>query len=454
MANATYDAVIVGASLAGCATAIHLARRGAQVALVERDANPAAFKKLCTHSIHSSALPAIERLGLREPLEAAGAMPIELEIWTRWGWIRDPWPPRDRPAHGYNLRRERLDPLVREIASGTPGVHVLRNVEMRGGRPVGVTLERPDGEMIDLAFSLLVGADGRHSPTAKAAGVRETVKRHDRFAYYAHYRDTPMRSGSTCQTWFMDPDWAGAFATDDGVVIAGVMLPKSKLADWKQDLWGNLERRFASLADAPDLTAGRRASPMMGMFDMPCISRPAARPGLALVGDAALAADPLWGVGCGFAFEAAEWLADSVAAPLAGDGDLDAGLRAYAKRHKAKLGGHAFLMADYASGRRFNAIETLMYSGAARDPACAATLLAFGTRNIGPGEFLSPPSLARSAAANLAHRPGRGRAPGRVFPPAIGAGHGLGDRADAGDQLVGLQAAAAGRTSGEAPAAE
>ena len=33
-------------------------------------------------------------------------------------------------------------------------------------------------------------------------------------------------------------------------------------------------------------------------------------PGLALVGDAALATDPLFGVGCGWAFQTAEWLAD------------------------------------------------------------------------------------------------------------------------------------------------
>jgi len=39
-------------------------------------------------------------------------------------------------------------------------------------------------------------------------------------------------------------------------------------------------------------------------------------PGMALVGDAALAIDPLWGVGCGWALQSAEWLADSVAPAL------------------------------------------------------------------------------------------------------------------------------------------
>jgi 2-polyprenyl-6-methoxyphenol hydroxylase-like FAD-dependent oxidoreductase len=39
-----YDAVIVGASLAGCTTAIALGRAGARVALVEKRPDPAAFK--------------------------------------------------------------------------------------------------------------------------------------------------------------------------------------------------------------------------------------------------------------------------------------------------------------------------------------------------------------------------------------------------------------------------
>ncbi|WP_443065393.1 FAD-dependent monooxygenase [Streptomyces sp. NBC_00536] len=45
-----YDVVISGASLAGSAAAILLARRGVRVALLERRSDPAAYKVLCTHS--------------------------------------------------------------------------------------------------------------------------------------------------------------------------------------------------------------------------------------------------------------------------------------------------------------------------------------------------------------------------------------------------------------------
>ena len=50
---------------------------------------------------------------------------------------------------------------------------------------------------------------------------------------------------------------------------------------------------------------------MIGKIDMTNRVRVPVAPGLALVGDAALATDPLFGVGCGWAFQSAEWLADA-----------------------------------------------------------------------------------------------------------------------------------------------
>ncbi|MGO8779768.1 MAG: FAD-dependent oxidoreductase [Rhodomicrobium sp.] len=82
--RAEYDAAIVGASIAGCSAAIFLARNGAKVALIERDPDPAAYKKVCTHFIQASATPTIERLGLAEAIEAAGGVRK-----TSWRCLRD-----------------------------------------------------------------------------------------------------------------------------------------------------------------------------------------------------------------------------------------------------------------------------------------------------------------------------------------------------------------------------
>src|SRR4051794_11254218 len=105
-----YDAVIVGGSLAGCATAIQLGRAGLSVALVEKQPGPDAYKRMCSHFIQASGVPAIERLGLLEPIEAAGAVRPRMHAWTKWGWIEAP---PERASRGVNLRREVIDPLVR-----------------------------------------------------------------------------------------------------------------------------------------------------------------------------------------------------------------------------------------------------------------------------------------------------------------------------------------------------
>jgi flavin-dependent dehydrogenase len=73
-------------------------------------------------------------------LEAAGGVANRFEMWTRWGWIRHP----DVSArHGYNIRRQVLDPMLRSMAAETPGVTFLpgltvSDVLMENGRIVGV----------------------------------------------------------------------------------------------------------------------------------------------------------------------------------------------------------------------------------------------------------------------------------------------------------------------------
>src|SRR5881227_367336 len=116
-----YDAVVVGASLGGCTAATLLGRQGARVALVERHSDPEAFKRICSHFIQSSAVPTLERLGLLDEIEQAGGVRSRLRMWTRWGWTE--FDSTQLPA-AVNLRRERLDPLMRRIAAETPGVEL------------------------------------------------------------------------------------------------------------------------------------------------------------------------------------------------------------------------------------------------------------------------------------------------------------------------------------------
>jgi 2-polyprenyl-6-methoxyphenol hydroxylase-like FAD-dependent oxidoreductase len=139
-----------------------------------------------------------------------------------------------------------------------------------------------------------------------------------------------------------------------------------------------------SLADAPSLDSARPIAKWFGKLEMPSTIRPAAARGMAFVGDADQASDPLFGVGCGWAFQSADWLDEEAGPALHGsDRELSRALGAYARRHRRKLGAHHWLISDYSSGRRFSPLDKLVYSTAARDAELAGQVEDFGTHSIG-----------------------------------------------------------------------
>ena len=106
-------------------------------------------------------------------------------------------------------------------------------------------------------------------------------------------------------------------------------------------------------------------------------------------------------MGCGFAFQTAQWLVDCTAPDLLAGRPLAAALKRYACTVARRLGGHRFLINDFARRRRFNAIERLMFSAAAKDANMSRHLHAFGARLIGPMGLLAPGALLRAAWVNL-----------------------------------------------------
>jgi menaquinone-9 beta-reductase len=419
-AVADYDAVIVGASLAGCTAAMLLGRAGARVALVEKRGSAEAFKRVCSHFIQASAVPTLERAGLLEPMLAAGGLRSGLRIWTRWGWIVPPHDPRNA---GVNLRRERLDPLVRSLAAETPGVELLLGrsvhalVRDQAGTVGGVVVQEREGGETTLRGTLVVGADGRDSKVAELAGVPERRTRHERFAYGGYFRGDAPAGAPDAMLWMTDPQWAAAFPTDDDLTFYAAMPTKQWLPEFKRDPERTLVTFLADQPEPPPIREAQLVSPVIGKLDMENRLRRPVAPGLALIGDAALAIDPLWGVGCGWAFQSAEWLADAVAPALAGAEPLATGLQRYRRRHARGLRGHALMMVDYARGRRFNASERLLFSAAVRDERVAAVFEQFGTRQIGPAQAF--PRLLPLALAAHARRLAEGRRGGAdQAPPA------------------------------------
>ncbi|HWG09412.1 MAG TPA: NAD(P)/FAD-dependent oxidoreductase [Solirubrobacteraceae bacterium] len=422
-----YDAVVVGASLAGCASAITLAREGARVALVEQRPDASAYKKICSHYIQSSAVPALERLGLLEPMMRAGAVRSRARINTPWGWIEPP--AVSSVPSGVNLRRSVLDPLIREAAASTPGVelivgHAVHELLRDGTAVSGAVARDSKGNERRLRAKLLIGADGRGSRVAKLAGVATKTVRHGRVAYGGYFEGPGPDGAPDATLWMLDPDMAAAFPTDAGLTFYAAMPIKEHAAAFREEPAKALVSFLEGVPDAPPIAASRMIQPAQGKLDMTNVANTPTAPGLALVGDAALAIDPLWGVGCGWALQSAEWLADSVAPALAGSEPLARGLKRYRRRHARALRGHAAMIYDYAGGRTFNPGERMLFSAATFDERVSGVMEAFGTRNIGPARMLAtgaPLALKAHVRKRLLGRRAA-RTPGGAVPTAAPGG--------------------------------
>jgi flavin-dependent dehydrogenase len=397
-----YDVAVVGASIAGCTTAIMLARAGARVALLEKSPDPAAYKRICTHYIQSSGVPTLERLGMLERMMDAGALRSRPRIWTRWGWIE---PPNDGSVPcGVNLRRERLDPLIRQLAAETSGVelilgHSVEELVRENGRVCGVQARATSGERSEISARLVVGADGRDSRVAKLSGVRTKAVPHGRIAYGGYFEGPKPATYPDQALWILDPDMAAAFPTDGDLTLYAAMPTKDRLPEFKRDPEAALKTFIGSIPEAPPIRASRLVGDVKGKVDMTNVLHSPTAPGLALAGDAAGALDPLWGVGCGFALQSAEWLADSVAPALTGAESLEQGLERYRRRYARGLRGHTRTIVDYASGRKLSAPERLLFSTATYDKRVGRIFEAFGSRNIGPVRMIAT-AIPLAAIAN------------------------------------------------------
>ena len=110
-----YDVVIAGARCAGAATALLLARAGARVLLVDRQARGS--DTMSTHALMRTGVLQLERWALLTRLQSEGTPPIGI---TTFHYGPEAVPVAIRPEHGvhhlYAPRRTVLDRILVEAA--------------------------------------------------------------------------------------------------------------------------------------------------------------------------------------------------------------------------------------------------------------------------------------------------------------------------------------------------
>ncbi|MFJ3921485.1 FAD-dependent oxidoreductase [Streptomyces sp. NPDC090022] len=426
-----YDVIIVGASIAGCTAATAYGRAGLRVALVERQRSPQAHKTLCGHFVLGGTHGVLQRLGFWQPMVARdAAVTTGLGMWTEHGWIVPRHDGTVPPA--ISLRRSKLDPLLREIAGATPGVELMlghRVVDLvrdQAGGIRGVVTEHGGTGSTELRARLVVGADGHHSTVARLAEVPENRAPNERFLFWTYYEGASMNGPGDGQVWPLGRDVAVCIRVDNGLTQVGVFPAKDRLPEFTAERDAAYDRFVARLPDGPSLAGARRVSHLIGTTDYPCIRRdPVPRPGLALIGDAATASDPVPAVGCGWAFRSAVWLADATAGPLAQGRDLRQSLRGYRRARR-------FIDAYDALGRREalagppNPLQRAIRTAAVSDPDISRRLALFAMRAESPSVLLNPKVVIRAFAGSRGRRPRSGlTAASTRYPEGPGEGGGL-----------------------------
>jgi 2-polyprenyl-6-methoxyphenol hydroxylase-like FAD-dependent oxidoreductase len=195
MGRQSYDAVIVGARVAGTPAAARLAEQGWKVLLLDREPPPA--DTLSTHALFPNTLARLAELGALERIEARHRVNLVDYAIRTFGHESTG---RFTPIGGFDrmavITRPALDPALLEVA-------VAAGAETRFGEKVtgllgrgadagpvrGVVLE--SGEEIEARWVL--GADGRASTVAHLLGLEKEHRMAGEMAFmFGYWRGLPQ----------------------------------------------------------------------------------------------------------------------------------------------------------------------------------------------------------------------------------------------------------------------
>lgn len=343
-----YDVIVVGARVAGAATSMLLARTGLRVLTVDRASFPS--DTLSTHQVQVPGVARLHRWGLLEKLAAAGTPPTRrLRFDPGYGVLDGHFPAYDGVDALYSPRRTVLDAIMVDAAR-TAGAEVregfaVEELVWEQGRVAGIRGRRRGGGPVAETARLVVGADGKRSTVAAAAGAAHYRQRPtSTLACYTYWRGVPTAGGELYQR----PGRAvAAFPTNDDLTMIYVAAPLTEFPTFRTDVEGHYLRTLDGCADlGARVRAGERAERFRTTPDLPNTFRVPYGPGWALVGDAGLVMDPITAQGIGNALYQAELLADAVTTGLTDARSLEAALADYQRRRDAALGP----MYDFTAG--------------------------------------------------------------------------------------------------------
>ncbi|HEU4333032.1 MAG TPA: NAD(P)/FAD-dependent oxidoreductase [Candidatus Eisenbacteria bacterium] len=316
-ARSGYDAIVVGARVAGAATAMLLARAGRRVLVLDRSAP--GRDTLSTHALMRPGVLRLQRWGLLDRILAAGTPPIRS---TTFHYDAEAIEVAIRPRDGvdalYAPRRTVIDVTLAEAAAEAGaeivyGARVLDLIRDGRGGVAGVTYEDAGGSSRTANAAIVIGADGLRSTVASRVDAPVVAAgRHATAVVYGYWRGLGLEGTH----WYYAPGAsAGAIPTNGGEWCVFVSVPASRYAETRAAGPGALLEKGLAEANA-DLARrvleGERSGVLHAFPGQPGYIRRSWGRGWALVGDAGFFKDPLTAHGMTDALRDAELLARAI----------------------------------------------------------------------------------------------------------------------------------------------
>lgn len=334
-----YDAIIIGARVAGSPTAMLLAQKGYKVLLLDRDSFPS--DTISTHILLPKGYSLIKKWGLADKILASNC-PVIHNITFDVGpfaLIGTP-PPIDGNAEIVAPRRYVLDKILVDAAIEA-GAELRENcsveeILMEHSRVTGVRWRAKDGNIFTENARIVIGADGKNSILARAVNAEEyNVRPKASCWYYTYWSGVPIEDLRMYQLPYRA---VGVIPTNDDLVCMPVPWPAGEFQKYRSDVEGNYMKTMKQVEGLMDLMSNaKREDRFTGMADLPSFFRQSYGPGWALVGDAAYHKDPITGQGMSDAMTMAEKLANAIDAGFSEREPLENALERYQSERDAEV---------------------------------------------------------------------------------------------------------------------
>ena len=324
------DLLVAGGGPAGLVTALHAARAGLNVTVVER--RTGTIDKACGEGLMPHTVRQLQGLGI----ELQGRPFRGITYLDPRRRVEAPF----RSGHGMGVRRTALHSALLDTASAA-GVKLLNG-------DIGTVTQDADWVRCgDLRARYLAAADGLHSPIRRSLGLSRPSRGPRRWGMRRHVRVAPW--SDTVEVYW--GDGAEAYVTPVTEDCVGIAILTTRQGSFDSHI-----SEFPALRDrvhGHPHDRDRAAGPLQQRVSARTSGR------VLLVGDAAGYVDALTGEGLGIAFGGAELLVQSVLTDR--PGDYDRQWRRMSRRYR-------MLTAGLLNASRYPAVRSRIVPAAAALP--------------------------------------------------------------------------------------